>query len=414
MMRKLAGKGLSFEEIRNSFLVMKENDVNWKSGLMSYYTHYANEDVLKAAGIGYELFQGENSAAREAFPSSVHIERDIVEMMLGLMNCGRNGMGYLTSGGTESILSAVLCARETALAGRRPHSGNLKIVVPSSAHPAYDKAAGYFGLDLVRTPLGVDFRAGAGEIAPFVDSSTAMIVASAPSFPYGAVDRINEISELALSRGIWLHVDACIGGFQIPFLPKPVSAELQFDFSFSGVTSISTDIHKYGFAPKGISAILYRDKRLCESHRFKSVDWPIGAGYATNGILGTRPATQAAAAWAVMNFLGEGGYRAITEKVIGIRERLSRGLEERGMAIVGKPLLGIFAYHAGDQEATHLLAEHLRSCGWRFSMLTNPKAIHHMLTPAQESSIDRYLQDVSDGLEKAARAPHSGDSDEKK
>ena len=230
----------------------------------------------------------------------------------------------MTTGGTESILMAMLTAREWGRANK-PKIKQPEVVLPSTAHPAFDKAAHYFGLKLVRVPVGGDLRADVDAMRRAVTVDTVLVVGSAPSYPHGVVDPIAEIAKLAQERKILCHVDACVGGMMLPFVRKLGYPVPDWDFRVPGVTSISVDLHKYGYAAKGASVILYRDKALRRHQLFASTDWP-GGIYASPTMTGTRPGGAIAAAWAVLNFLGEDGYLRIADTVMRTTVRLRDGI----------------------------------------------------------------------------------------
>src|ERR1700758_4893988 len=267
-------------------------DVRWRDGKTAVYVFNAGPDVEQVQKEAYALFQSEDGLGPTAFPSLTRMEA---------------GVETITSGGTDSITMAMKAARDFARK-ERGLAGPLNIVLPRSAHPAFDKAATLMEIEVRRTPLR-DFLADPQVMAGAADGSTVMIVGSAPCFPYGLIDPIEALSDLALERGLWLHVDACVGGYIAPFVRMNGGDVRPFDFELPGVTSMSADLHKYGYCAKGASTVFFRSAALQAFMGFDFKDWP-GGRMVTPTLAGTRPGGAISAAWAVMNFLGVDGYRA--------------------------------------------------------------------------------------------------------
>ena len=244
--------------------------------------------------------------AHSAFPSLDRYEKDVVGMVLELLNAPAEAGGSLSTGGTESNFMAVKTARDWAkehlAAATHPN-----MVVPRTAHPSFDKAAQMLGVEVVRVPESPDFKADVAAMASSVDTNTIMIVASAPPYPYGETDPVEWIAETAIEHGLWMHVDGCLGGFILPFAREIDVSIPPFDFAVAGVMSMSSDIHKYGYAAKGISALVLRDAELERYQRSTFDDWPSGL-YSTANVSGSRSGGALASAWAVMNHLGWQGY----------------------------------------------------------------------------------------------------------
>ena len=243
-------------------------------------SYFGGEEVVKIANEAYQRYINANALfARKMFPSVVRYDEEVSDMVLGLLNAPQSAAGTLTSGGTESILLAVKTARDWGLA-RKPALTRPELVVPYAAHPAFHKAAHLMGLKVISVPCGADYRADVSAMAEAISDNTVLLVASAPSYPFGITDNISEIAALAERHGLWLHVDACHGGFVLPFARKLGYQLPDFDFLVSGVTSISVDIHKLGYANKGVSLFAVRDSDLQSHQRYEFDDWPAGI-YAT-------------------------------------------------------------------------------------------------------------------------------------
>ena len=276
----------------------REGDVDWRGGRLGIYTHFGGEDVLEVAKEASRLYFSENALGPGAFPSLKRFEDDVVSWTLGLLNGGDRAYGSMTSGGTESIFMAVKTARDHARS-IRPEMKDPVVVVPYSAHPAFNKAGHLLAVRVRRVPIGDDFRADVEAMAGAIDENTIMLVGSAPQFAHGVIDPIEDLAALAREHGLWLHVDACVGGFIAPFVRKLGYPIPDFDFSVDGVTSMSADLHKYGFAPKGASTVLFSDASLRRYQMFEFDEWSRGH-YASPTLAGTRPGGPIAGAWAVL------------------------------------------------------------------------------------------------------------------
>ena len=303
----------------------------------------------------------------------------------------------MSSGGTESIFLAVKTARDHARAeGSR--IAVPEIVAPVSAHPAFDKAAHYLGMKVKRIPLRADFRAEVPAMAAAVTPDTIMIVGSAPSFPHGVIDPITDLAALARERGLWLHVDACVGGFLAPFVRRIGYPVPPFDFEVEGVRSMSADLHKYGFTAKGASVMLLSDIALRQHLVFEFDNWPRGK-YASPTFTGTRPGGAIAAAWAVLRYLGVDGYTRIAKQLMDARDRMKAGIESiDGLYVVGTPELTVMGYGSRDLD-TFAIAEQMTGKGWFISTMSEPPGIHMgMPTVAHVAVVDEYLADLGQSV----------------
>jgi glutamate/tyrosine decarboxylase-like PLP-dependent enzyme len=233
-----------------------------------------------------------------------------------------------------------------------------------------------------------------------------MLVGSAPCFPYGLIDPIEELGALAQERGLWLHVDACVGGYFAPFARMNGAALPPFDFEVPGVRSISADLHKYGYAAKGASTLFHRDEAQRAHQIFSFEDWPAG-GMTTPTAAGTRPGGAIAAAWAVMHYLGVEGYRAKARVVSETRARIAAGVEALGMRVLGDPQLGILAYGADDLDLFAVWGRLARR-GWMSALVTLPRGIHLMLSPAHAAVADSYLADLAQAQAEVRASGESG------
>jgi glutamate/tyrosine decarboxylase-like PLP-dependent enzyme len=373
-------------------LELGQGDVDWRRGRTAVYVFNAGQDVLDVAKEAYALYQSENALGPAAFPSLRRMEDEVVGMGLSLLHGPKGACGNMTSGGSESIFLAVKACREQARAEGRDVAGG-GLLLPRSAHPAFDKAAHVLGLATRRIPVGEDLRADVEAMAAAIDERTLMIVGSAPCFPYGLIDPIEELGRLAESRDVWLHVDACVGGYFAPFARMNGVDVPPFDFEVPGVRSVSADLHKYGYAAKGASTLFHRSESQRSHQVFQFDDWPAG-GMTTPTAAGTRPVGAVAAAWAVMNYLGVEGYRAKARQVVGARERLQAEIAAGSDLFVhGEPRLGLIAY-GSERVDPFAVWGRLAKRGWFTGLVTQPRGIHLMLSPAHERVIDEYVADL--------------------
>jgi sphinganine-1-phosphate aldolase len=400
----LPKKGIPWAQLDGMLDDARAHDVDWRNGRIGVYIHYAGDDVLEVAKKAYLKYFSENALGPKAFPSLARFEAEVVGMTLNLLGGGPGAAGAMTTGGTESIFLAVKTARDWARK-HRPEARNPEIVAPYSAHPAFNKAADFMGLRVKRVPITKDFLADPAAMEAALTRDTVMMVGSAPAFPHGAVDPIPELGQVAKRTGVWLHVDACVGGYFAPFARKLGVKMPDFDFSVPGVRSISADLHKYGYTAKGASTVLYRDRESFSFQAYEFDEWPRGK-YATQSLVGTRAGGAIAAAWAVMNYLGEDGYLRITERVLKTRRAIEDGVRKLGFEVFGQPQLGILTYGSAHEDI-YAVADRLGEKGWFVGRLAEPRGIHLMLNLTHEPVVDQYLADLAKARDEAARAPRA-------
>jgi glutamate/tyrosine decarboxylase-like PLP-dependent enzyme len=300
----------------------------------------------------------------------------------------------MTSGGTESIVMAVKAARDHA----RRHRGQSRLrgnlVLPLSAHPAFDKAAALMDIEVRRIGLTGALVADVAAMDAAADGETLMLVGSVPCFPYGTIDPIPALADLAQRRGIWLHVDACVGGWLAPFaadLGRPIP---RFDFALPGVCSLSADLHKFGFCPKPASTIFYASAELAAFQRLEFDAWPSGR-FGTDTLVGTRPGGAVAGAWAVLRYLGRAGYRRIATDLLAIRDAYVEGmLAIEGMHMRGEPPLMNLAFGCDDVDMAQV-ATLLAARGWVPGQLRTPPSLHLMLSLHHGPARAAYVADVA-------------------
>jgi len=329
------------------------------------------------------------------FPSIKRMERDIIGMTLGLLNAPPNGAGTMTSGGTESILMAVKTARNRARSERDVQ--HPEIVIPVSAHPAFAKAAEYLGLEVRQAALADDLRVDVKAVAELVTDQTALIVGSAPNYPHGMVDPIPQLAAIAGERGISFHTDACVGGFLLPFFERLGEPVPPFDFRVEGVTTISADVHKYGYATKGASVIAHRDKATLAHQVFVYDKWP-GGIYGSPALAGARPAAPIAAAWAILSYLGEEGYLRLAGRIRDTTRKLRSGIESIGeLRIWGDPPASLLAF-GSDTVDIMAVGDVMDDRGWCLDRQVRPDALHMMVSPEHDRVADEFLADLRDAV----------------
>ena len=400
-MKTLPKTGLARAAIDRVLDEAGRGDVDWRDGRIAVYVHYAGEDVLEVAKSAYLKFFSENGLGPRAFPSLARFEAEVIAMTLDLLHGAETGRGAMTTGGTESIFLAIKTARDFARA-QRPGLGRPTIVAARSAHPAFNKAAHFFDMQVVRVPLADDFRADPAAMERAITPDTVMLVGSAPAYPHGVMDPIEELAGVARRHDLWLHVDACVGGYIAPFAQRLGAPIPPFDFAVSGVTSMSADLHKYGFAAKGASAVLYRDEAAFRHQAFVFDDWSRGH-YETQSLVGTRAGGAIASAWAVMNFLGEDGYLDKVRRILATRRAIEAGVKALGLEVWGAPQLSILSFGSRELDI-FAVADEMTRRGWFVGRLAEPPGIHLMLNLTHEPVVDRYLADLKDGLAAVKRS----------
>ncbi|CAI5942680.1 unnamed protein product [Closterium sp. NIES-64] len=317
---------------------------------------------------------------------------------------GREVCGNMTSGGSESILMAVKAARDYMRAKKgitRP-----EMIVPVSAHAAYDKAAEYFQVHLLRAPVADDWCVEVDAVRRLCSRNTVLIVASAPGFPHGIIDPIPELGEIALRWGTCLHVDCCLGGFVLPFAKKLGYPLPPFDFSVPGVTSMSVDCHKYGLAPKGTSVVLYRNREI-RKHQFCAVTEWSGGLYVSPTVSGSRSGALIAGAWAAMRGIGMQGYMDITKRLMEASKAIVAGVScIKGLQVVGEPDMTVIAM-TSDELDIYRVNDAMSHRGWALSALHKPASIHLCVTLQHVGVVDAFLADLQAAVDEVRSSPSS-------
>ena len=388
--------GTSREDLTSRLREAISRDADWRGGKIFSLVYFAGDDVAEVLKEAYTTAFYSNGLGPAAFKSLKKFESEVIAMTAGLLN-HPEAAGNMTSGGTESILMAVKTARDWARAEKGITTPQM--IVPITAHPAFDKAAHYLGVDVVHTPLRDGLRADVGAMRDAITEDTVLLVGSAPCYPFGVIDPIPEIAALAAERGVLCHVDACLGGYLLPFVERLGRAVAPWDFRVDGVTSISADLHKYGYSARGASVILYRDRELRRHQFFATSDWP-GGLYGSPTLAGSRPGGAIAAAWAVLNYLGVEGYTRLTRTVMDTTDALIDGIIRMpDLNVLGKPDMSVFAF-TSEALDIHAVADVLDEAGWHPDRQQYPASLHIMVTPAHENAVQPFLAALEGAVER--------------
>ncbi len=371
----------------------------WSGRMLTHAYDPGMDEVHKASWEAYRLYRDKTLLDFTVYPSTVEMERELAGFLGKLFHAPEGYSATYTYGGTESIIVAALAAREEWR--RRGGTGTGKIIIPATGHPAFAKAAYLLGLKLVRTPVDPEtMEADIASMEEAIDNETVMIAVSAVDYPYGSLDPVPEAGELAESRSVWLHVDACLGGMILAFARSHGEAIPDFDFTVGPVKSISVDMHKYGYAPKGSSFTLFREAMLRAPTIFVDTGWP-GYPLVNEAILSTRSAAPLAATWAIARLLGVEGYKRMAGMVIEARRRIARGLEGMGYRVLGRPRAGVLTFTSDEADITQV-ARGLRDRGWIVQLqpgnkvLGFPPSIHLTISPIHLGMVDSFLASVEE------------------
>jgi sphinganine-1-phosphate aldolase len=394
-------QGMNKEDVLAEMAVAREDDIPWRERKVFSLVFHAGEEVSDLLKSAHRMYFSENALNPTAFPSLRRFETEVVGMAADMLGGDEAIVGNMTSGGTESCLMAVKTARDWHLS-RNPGLYTPEMILPTSAHPAFEKAAHYFGVKAVRTPVGGDFRADIEAVKDALNPKTALIVGSAPCYPHGVVDPISSLGEIAQENGILLHIDACMGGFMLPFVRRLGYPVPDFDFQVPGVTSISADLHKYGYAAKGASLILYRNREIRRHQLFAYMDWS-GGIYASPTMTGTRPAGPIAASWALMRYLGEEGYLEIVDQVMKTTIAIREGIDKlEGVKVLGDPDMSLLAL-ASDDENIYDIGDEMTTRGWYLDRQQFPPSLHLTINFTHTGMEESFLEDLAGAVAKASR-----------
>jgi len=370
----------------------------WEGGQCSGTMYCGDHDHYDYLNEAFSHFSYVNSLQRDMCPSSTKFEAEVIAMTLDLLGAAALTetipAGLVTSGGSGSIAHAVLAYRE-----HRPTAGRPNMIKPETAHPAFSKAGHLFGVEMRIAPVDpVTTLVDVDWVADHVDENTVALIGSACNYGYGTVDPITELGALALERGVGLHVDGCLGGFILPFGRELGYDIAPFDFTVPGVTSISADTHKYGYALKGTSVLCFADKALRNDQYFYLTDWS-GGKYCSPGMDGSRSAGLLAATWAAMVHLGRSGYRRYAEQIFSTSATMQAAVRSHdSLRIMGQPSF-LFSF-TSDEYDVYLVNDFLRTRGWRMNGQQYPNAIHMAVTrpQTQPGVAEKWAIDLGDAV----------------
>jgi sphinganine-1-phosphate aldolase len=376
-----------------------QEEAKWKDGLVSGAVYHGDTEHIAFQNEVYALNSQSNPLHFDVWPSTVKYEAEIVSMtanMLGAEQSGDPIVGTVSSGGTESILLAMKTYRDWAREKRwitQP-----EMIVPTTAHAAFDKASQFFNIEMIRVPVDENFQVDVEAVKAAITRNTAVIVGSAPQFPHGIIDPIEELSELAREHDIGFHTDACLGGFLLPWAEKLGYDVPPFDFRLPGVTSMSADTHKYGYAAKGTSVVLYRGEELRRFQYYLTTEWS-GGLYLSPTLAGSRPGALSAACWAAMVSIGEVGYMDAARRILETAEVLKKGIRDLPeLHILGDPLW-VIAFGSDDLDI-YAVSDYMTHKGWSLNGLQRPPALHIALTlrHTQPGLAERFLDDLREAV----------------
>ncbi|KAI8144329.1 sphingosine-1-phosphate lyase [Fennellomyces sp. T-0311] len=377
----------------NGFQDMRALD--WEGGKVSGTVYHGGQDLTNLLAEAYRMYAVSNPLHPEAFPGVRRMEAESVAMVLSMYNAPADGCGTMTSGGTESIIMACKAYRDMYkdLKGIQYP----EMVVPETIHAAFMKASGYFNIKLILIPVDpVTCQVNLKKMARAITSNTILIAGSAINFPHGTADDIVSLGKLAKKHNIGLHVDCCLGSFIMPFLEKAGFPTVPFDFRVDGVTSISCDTHKYGFAPKGSSIVMYRNKTIRKYQYFLCSDWT-GGIYASPSIAGSRPGALIAGCWAALVKMGEDGYIDSCKQIVGARQLIENAIRSiPQLDVKGTPVASVIAFGALEPLNIYDVGDMLSERGWNLSPLQNPAALHISVTLPWAQSAEQFAQDLKE------------------
>ncbi|KAK4704539.1 sphinganine-1-phosphate aldolase, partial [Phenoliferia sp. Uapishka_3] len=401
----LPSLGLSREEVATALTTLSElPNTKWEDGRVSGAVYHGGEEMNEIWRDAFGKFVVSNPLHADVFPGVRKMDSEVVSMCLSLFNSPlptsaidqNGGAGTTTSGGTESILMACKAYRDRAAAERG--ISQPEMIIPISAHAAFDKAAKYFKIKIHHIPVDpVTRKVNLKLLKRAINPNTIMLVGSAPNFPDGIIDDITELGKLAVRYSLGLHVDCCLGSFLVPFLERAGYPYDPFDFRVPGVSSISCDTHKYGFAPKGSSVIMYREKKLRKYQYSVITTWP-GGVYASPSMAGSRPGALIAGAWASMVHMGLSGYTASCIEIVGAAKAIEAGIRTNfpELYILGKPLVSVIAFGSIDENDLPIyeVGDKMGSLGWHLNALQTPPALHLACTRLTVPVVGDFLRDL--------------------
>lgn len=404
----LPAEGTDAAAVLHELAAMKERDVRWRDGRAFTLAYYAGPEAQAVSEEAYRAYATENALNTDAFPSLRRIQAEVVEIVTGWLGGDAQSAGFMTSGGTESLLLTVKAARERGRRERGVERPN--VVLPTSAHAAFEKGCAYFGVESRRIPVGSDWRADPDAMHDAIDDDTVLVVGSAPQYPQGVIDPIPAIAALATERSINCHVDACMGGVTLTYLARLGHEVPPWNLSVDGVTSISVDLHKYGYTAKGAGVLLHRSKQLRADQTFVTDNW-LGGLYGSSGILGTKSGGSMAAAWAVLHHLGDAGYLRLTAAARRAADALVAELRTiPELVLRADPDATLIAFGAADPARLDVfaVADALWRRGWYLDRQGPPASLHCTVNAVHDGLIPRFVDDLRASIAEVLAAAATG------
>lgn len=406
----LPEQGWSNVEILKELDKLQElKHTDWSNGRVSGAVYHGGFDLLELQSDAYHKYSIANQLHPDVFPGVRKMESEVVAMVLKLFKAPESGCGCTTSGGTESLLLAGLAARE--FGKRKKGITKPEVIAPVTIHAGIEKACYYFGMKLHKVELDNSYRVDLKRVKKLINSNTVLLVGSAPNYPHGIIDDIEGLSKLATKYSIPLHVDACLGSFIVAFLERSHvhdnNANItipKFDFRLPGVTSMSCDTHKYGFAPKGSSLIMYRHPELRECQYYISSDWT-GGMYGSPTLAGSRPGALMVGCWATLVNIGDAGYSQFCRDIVGTTMKFKSTIQahpvlSKNLEVIGDPIASVIAFKSKNPKLSiYSLGDILSDKGWHFASLQKPAALHFAFTKLTIPIIDELIADLVSSTE---------------
>ena len=404
-MKTIPEYGKPYEQVLNELDSFAAEDPAYKDGKAWSLVYYKDEEYTHFLAEAYEKYISANGLNPTAFKSLKRFEKDIVAFTAELLHADEHAAGCVTSCGTESCMLAVKTYRDWA----RAEKGIKKpeMIVAETAHVAWFKGAEYFGVKVHTVPLDKDWKIDIASVCKKINKNTILLLGGAPEYPHGMIDNIAALGALGREHNIPVHVDACVGGYLLPFMVQAGAQLPPFDFSVPGVTSMSADIHKYGFAAKGCSCILYKNLDLFKYQCFVHADWP-GGLFASPAFLGTRPGGAYAAAWAAIQANGRQGYLEMAKQTMANAEKMREGIRSiPELELIGNPQCSLLAYRSRDPYNVNIFAvgDVMQEKGWHIDRLLHPDGLHAMVTCSHTGVIDRYFADLREAIAQVKGQP---------
>ncbi|MFB6319604.1 pyridoxal phosphate-dependent decarboxylase family protein [Saccharicrinis sp. FJH54] len=393
-MNSFQKKGTSFSVLEKELKSVMERDRIWENGKTFGFVYHPGNEIAQITSMYYNAYMYNSNLNPFISPSLRKYEKEIIGMTAAMVHGNSKVTGTVTTGGTESIFSALKVARDYSREVKKA-SAPFEVILPDTVHPAFLKACHILCLNPVTVPVRKDKRADPEAMEKAITANTILLTCSAPCFPYGVVDPVQDISEIARNKGLLCHVDACMGGYMLPFLEDLGFKIPIFDFRIPGVTSISMDAHKYGYAPKGVSVILYRDHELRMKQFFIYTDW-CGGIYGSTTFQGTREGGPMAACRAIMCHLGREGYRKLAKEVMETTLKIKAGITRTGVLnIISDPEMSVLAF-TSDTINIYALGDALKVRGWNLDRLQFPKALHMTVNRLNVGKEDAFIKDITE------------------